>query len=273
MAHGSPNTYTFMETKTAFDLNTAIQRWRDNLSQSPHLSPGEPRGTGVASARLGGCVSGRGFVRGGGLPGGGAKDRRRARLGAGIRQGKWPRGLDEPVAVDAGGRPVVAVGVFLRRHRRGRDSDGRSDRARSSDFKSATGQYSCFRCSGSSGLLATANVLRPGRLRRGALVGRPQKRQELCKHRGGCSCGVRCLRSDPCLCDLSLCWGASAMSDGRFSTRGMRVSSYTVLRDDGGVYITVSYGIMLVLAVIVAPALPVATVLLARRQLRLRINS
>ena len=28
-----------METQTAFDLNTAIQRWRDQLSQSPHFRP------------------------------------------------------------------------------------------------------------------------------------------------------------------------------------------------------------------------------------------
>ena len=28
-----------METKTAFDLNTAIQRWRDHLRQSPHFRP------------------------------------------------------------------------------------------------------------------------------------------------------------------------------------------------------------------------------------------
>ena len=28
-----------METKTAFDLNTAIQRWREHLSQSPQFRP------------------------------------------------------------------------------------------------------------------------------------------------------------------------------------------------------------------------------------------
>jgi hypothetical protein len=28
-----------METKTAFDLNTAIQRWREHLRQSPHFRP------------------------------------------------------------------------------------------------------------------------------------------------------------------------------------------------------------------------------------------
>jgi hypothetical protein len=28
-----------METKTAFDLNTAIQRWREHLSESPHFRP------------------------------------------------------------------------------------------------------------------------------------------------------------------------------------------------------------------------------------------
>jgi len=28
-----------METKTAFNLNTAIQRWREHLSQSPHFRP------------------------------------------------------------------------------------------------------------------------------------------------------------------------------------------------------------------------------------------
>jgi hypothetical protein len=39
MAHRSPNTYAFMETKTAFDLNTAIQRWREHLSQSPQFRP------------------------------------------------------------------------------------------------------------------------------------------------------------------------------------------------------------------------------------------
>ena len=39
MARRSPNTYAFMETQTAFDLNTAIQRWRDHLGQSPHFRP------------------------------------------------------------------------------------------------------------------------------------------------------------------------------------------------------------------------------------------
>lgn len=39
MAYRSPNTDPFMETKTAFDLNTAIQRWRDHLRQAPSFRP------------------------------------------------------------------------------------------------------------------------------------------------------------------------------------------------------------------------------------------
>src|SRR4051794_3815451 len=37
MDGGSRNTHKIMETQTSFDLNLAIQRWRENLAQSSAL--------------------------------------------------------------------------------------------------------------------------------------------------------------------------------------------------------------------------------------------